>query len=249
MAAALVMDEFWEVIGPLLPEHRPTAGGRLGRDRVRAEVRDLVAGGPLGTRLRVRDDAPSPAGGVAGRRRLVRPARRPAREAERGGQARLVPGGGRLGAGEGPARRQKTGPNPADRAKRGSKNTLLTDGNGVPLACTLTGPNRHDVTELLPAVDAVPPVRGRRGRPRRRPRAMLADRAYDSEPHRRELRRRGIRPRIARRKTPHGSGLGKARWVVERTISWLHRFRRLGTRYERDDGLHEPTTIPASSHA
>lgn len=95
------------------------------------------------------------------------------------------------------------------------------------------------MTELLPAVDAVPAVRGKRGRPRRRPKAMLADRAYDSGPHRHELRRRGIRPRIARRRTPHGSGLGKARWVVERTISWLHRFRRLGTRYERDDGLHE----------
>jgi transposase len=109
----------------------------------------------------------------------------------------------------------------------------------VPLSCTLTGANRHDVTELLPAVDAIPPVRGKPGRPRRRPKRLYADRAYDSGPHRDELRRRGIRPEIARRKTPHGSGLGAARWVVERTISWLHRFRRLGTRYERDDGLHE----------
>ncbi len=95
------------------------------------------------------------------------------------------------------------------------------------------------MTELLPAVDAVPPVRGKPGRPRRRPKATVADRAYDSGPHRRELRRRGIRPEIARRGMPHGSGLGRARWVVERTISWLHRFRRLATRYERDDGLHE----------
>jgi transposase len=68
---------------------------------------------------------------------------------------------------------------------------------------------------------------------------MLADRAYDSGRHCDELRRRGIRPQIARRLTGHGSGLGKARWVVERTISWLHRFRRLGTRYDRDGRLHE----------
>ena len=114
------------------------------------------------------------------------------------------------------------------------------DGNGVPLAATLTGANRHDVTELLPAVDAIPPVRGNPpGRPRRRPKALYADRAHDSAGRRAELRRRGIRPEIARRKTPHGSGLGAARRAVERTISWPHRFRRLGTRYDRDHRRHE----------
>ena len=113
------------------------------------------------------------------------------------------------------------------------------DGHGVPLSATLTGANRHDVTELLPAVDAVPPVRGKPGRPRRRPERLYADRGYDSDGHRRQLRRRGIRPVIARRNTPHGSGLGKVRWVVERTISWFHQFRRLRTRYDRRDDLHE----------
>jgi transposase len=95
------------------------------------------------------------------------------------------------------------------------------------------------VTELLAAVDAVPPVRGKRGRPRRRPQRLYADRGYDSDPHRQELRRRRITPVIARRNTEHGSGLGTVRWVVERTISWFHQFRRLGTRYDRDDKRHE----------
>jgi len=55
----------------------------------------------------------------------------------------------------------------------------------------------------------------------------------------RELRRRGIQARIAAPKTPHGSGLGKQRWVVERTIAWLHQYRRLRVRYERRDDIHE----------
>ncbi|HEV2320717.1 MAG TPA: transposase, partial [Gammaproteobacteria bacterium] len=44
---------------------------------------------------------------------------------------------------------------------------------------------------------------------------------------------------IARRNTENGSGLGKTRWVVERTIAWLHQFRRLRVRYERRPDIHE----------
>jgi transposase len=82
-------------------------------------------------------------------------------------------------------------------------------------------------------------VRGARGRPRRRPATLLADRGYDSQPHRQALRARGIRPIIAKRKTEHGSHLGKERWVVERTLSWLHQYRRLRIRYERRADIHE----------
>jgi transposase len=103
----------------------------------------------------------------------------------------------------------------------------------------LTGANRHDVTQLLPLVQAVPPVAGRRGAPKRKPALIQADRAYHSEPLRRELAAQGIDTQIARRGTPHGSGLGKTRWVVERTISWLHQFRRLRVRYERLPAIHE----------
>ncbi len=50
---------------------------------------------------------------------------------------------------------------------------------------------------------------------------------------------RGIAPAIAHRNTEHGSGLGKRRWVVERTLSWLHQFRRLRVRYDRRADIHE----------
>jgi transposase len=106
------------------------------------------------------------------------------------------------------------------------------------MAVTLTGANRHDVTQLLPLVDAVPPVAGKPGRPRRRFDCTQGDRAYDSNRHRRELRRRNTQPVLARRFTPHGSGLGVHRWVVERTESWLHQNRRLKIRYERRADIH-----------
>jgi IS5 family transposase len=61
-----------------------------------------------------------------------------------------------------------------------------------------------------------------RGRPLRKPKVIYADRGYDSDLHRRRLRERGIRPVIAKRRTEHDSGLGKFRWVVKRTHSWLH---------------------------
>jgi transposase len=121
----------------------------------------------------------------------------------------------------------------------GSKHHLLTDATGLPLAITLTGGNRNDVTQLLPLLDGVGPIHGRRGRPRKRPRQVIADRGYDHDKYRREVWRRGIKPVIARRETEHGSGLGVYRWVVERTFGWLHQFRRLRTRYERDPTMHE----------
>ena len=85
----------------------------------------------------------------------------------------------------------------------------------------------------------MPAVAGKPGRPRRRPDRLIADRAYDSDTYRRLLRERGITPVIARRKTKHGSGLGRQRWVVERTLSWLHQFKRLLIRYERRADMHE----------
>ena len=132
-----------------------------------------------------------------------------------------------------------TGPNPTDRRKLGSKDHVLTDAGGIPLAMTLTGANRHDVTQLLPLVDAVPAIRGKPGRPRRRPRRVQGDRAYDSGPHRQELRRRGIQPVLAKRRTAHGSGLGVFRWFVERTLSWVHQFGRLRMRRDRIPSIHK----------
>ncbi|MFJ2877191.1 IS5 family transposase [Streptomyces sp. NPDC086796] len=133
----------------------------------------------------------------------------------------------------------KFGPSPVDRARPGSKHHLIVDRHGTPLAVTLTGGNRHDVTQLLPLLDAVPAIRGARGRPRRKPRCLYADRGYDFDKYRRLLWKRGIKPMIARRGIAHGSGLGKVRWVVERALAWLHQFKRLRTRYERRADLHQ----------
>jgi transposase len=116
---------------------------------------------------------------------------------------------------------------------------VITDAGGVPLATILTGANTHDVTQLKPLVEAIPAVRGKLGRPRQRPDVVQGDRGYDSEPHREWLRQLGIEPLLAKRNTPHGSGLGVYRWVVERTLAWFHQFRRLRTRYERRDDIHE----------
>ncbi len=112
---------------------------------------------------------------------------------------------------------EKTGPNPTDRRKAGSKHHILTEAQGLPLNVILTEANRNDITQLLPLVEGIPPIRGKRGRPRRKPDLVQTDRGYDSQPHRDALKARGIDTQIAKRGTPHGSGLGKTRWVVERT--------------------------------
>ncbi|MCH0561546.1 transposase [Streptomyces sp. MUM 16J] len=102
----------------------------------------------------------------------------------------------------------KSGPSPVDRARPGSKHHLIVDGQGIPLAVSLTGRDRNDVTQLEPLLDKIPAVAGQVGRPRRRPDALLADRGYDHDKDRRLLWQRGIRPVIARRGEPHGTGLG-----------------------------------------
>ena len=76
-------------------------------------------------------------------------------------------------------------------------------------------------------------MQGERGRPRDRPDSVLGDRGYDAESIRQGLRDRRIIPFIAKRNTEHGSGLGRWRWVVERTFAWLNQFRRLRVRYEK----------------
>lgn len=86
---------------------------------------------------------------------------------------------------------EKTGPNPTDRRKLGSKHHLLTDAHGIPLSIILTGANRHDVTQLLPLLDSIPHVKGKVGAPRFRPERIQGDRAYDSEPHRQAAKKRG----------------------------------------------------------
>lgn len=92
---------------------------------------------------------------------------------------------------------------------------------------------------MLPLIDAIPPIRGKAGAPRFTPDEAYADRAYDSEPHRQQLRERRIKPFLAKRNTEHGSGLGIVRWVVEQSEALVHQFRRLKMRFDRRDDVHE----------
>ena len=117
----------------------------------------------------------------------------------------------------------------------------MTDGQGVPLAVKQTGANVHDSQVALELVDAIPPIRQRRGRPRRRPVVVVVvvgDKAHDSARIRRRLRQRRIGSLIARRAHQHW-GLGRFRWVVERTLAWLSQFRRLRVRYEKRADIHQ----------
>ena len=92
---------------------------------------------------------------------------------------------------------------------------------------------------LEQVLDAIPPIKGRRGRPRFRPRKLDGDKAYDAASCRKACRRRSIIPRIARRGIETSTKLGRHRWVVERTQAWINKFRRLPIRYERRADIHQ----------
>lgn len=100
-----------------------------------------------------------------------------------------------------------------------------------------TGPaNEPDGKQAVALLDRLPAVDGRRGRPRRKPKTFQGDAAYGSAANVRAVLQRGIRPLLApygNSKTRHGSGLGKTRYVVERTLSWFGNFRRIKLCYER----------------
>ena len=133
---------------------------------------------------------------------------------------------------------EETGPSPVDRGKPGSKHHLAVDCNGIPLTVGLTAANLHDSREFENLLDTLPRFRNKRGRPTWKPDKVHADKGYDFEKCRFACIRRWIRPRIARRGIESSERLGRYRWVVERTISWLHRFRRLTVRYERRADIH-----------
>ena len=126
-----------------------------------------------------------------------------------------------------------------DRRKNGSKHHLAVDAGGIPLVVKLTGANCHDVTQLIPLINAIPPIKGQPGAPLRKPEEVMGDRGYHDDKRRMILSCRGIATAIARRGDPHGSGLGIFRYVVEQTLALLHQFRRLRTRFDRRDDVHE----------
>jgi transposase len=125
-----------------------------------------------------------------------------------------------------------TGRNPTDRGKRGTKYHVAVDGNGVPVACAVTGANVPDTLlfqRLFREAFAVLV----------RLRTVFADKGYDAEANRDLCRHSGAEPCIHMRGQPHGSGLGQRRWPVERSLAWVLENKRLDRRYDRKGAIVE----------
>ncbi len=116
---------------------------------------------------------------------------------------------------------------------------MIGDRDGIPLAALLTGANRHDSMVFEALIDAVPLILQPSGQRRKRPAKLHADKAYDVPRCRRFLHRRRIGVRIARKGIASSQRLGRHRWVIERTLAWLSRYRRLTIRYERRVDIHQ----------
>jgi transposase len=112
---------------------------------------------------------------------------------------------------------------------------VLTDAEGIPLAVRTTPANVRDDRIALPLVVNMPAIAGPKGRPRTKPKALQGDAGYGSAALRTLVKWLGIKPILAPlgKAHAHGSGLGKTRYVVERTLSWFGNFRRLKLCYER----------------
>ena len=134
---------------------------------------------------------------------------------------------------------QGTGRNPTDRGKPEVKRHVLTDAAGPPLAARAGPVNRPDSTAFESMLDAVPPIKRPSGQRRRRRGKRHADKGYDYAHCREACRRRRIKHRIARAGLQPKGRLGRHCWVVERTLAWLTRYRRLAMRHKRRDDLHQ----------
>jgi transposase len=120
-----------------------------------------------------------------------------------------------------------------DRRKNGCKRHLITDARGLPLVVVTTPANVRDEAPLVAMLDSLPPLPTASGRLRYLPGAVLGDRGYGFPWVIKQVVRRRIRSLLAPRGSPHGSGLGRVRYVVERTMSWMTGFRRLEHCFER----------------
>lgn len=125
---------------------------------------------------------------------------------------------------------EKTGPNPTDRAKEGVKRSVLTEAHGVPVGLEVAPANRHDCKLVRSTLKSVPI---RRPRPtRNHPQNLCQDRGYDYDEVRALDRAFGYTVHIQARgqeaqAIKRQAGFKARRWVVERTGSWMNRFRRI----------------------
>ncbi|AZQ02992.1 IS5 family transposase [Leptospira mayottensis] len=146
-----------------------------------------------------------------------------------------------------PQRGSLTGKNPTDRAKLGVKRHILTDGNGIPLAITLTGANVHDKHGVKDTLNSILIFSGKR---RKKPKHLCLDKGYDFQDIEVLIKRRNIQSHIRKKgeKPLIGKYNGKSRrWVVERTNSWHNRFRAILIRWERKSENYLASLYLASS--
>lgn len=137
---------------------------------------------------------------------------------------------------------ENTGPNPTDRAKKGTKRHLITEGNGIPLGLVVTGANRNDFKETPNVLDSI--VIKRPKPTKNNKQHLCGDKGYDYPDVRQVLKEYGYTAHIksrgeestAKAKIP---GYRARRWVVERTHSWMNRFRRLLIRWEKQTKNYE----------
>jgi putative transposase len=131
---------------------------------------------------------------------------------------------------------EKTGPHSTDRAKRGTKRRLLTDGGGVPLGVAGAGANRHDFKRARATWESGPIPRP--APPEEAAQGLCLDAGYDYPEigalavefgYTAPIRPRGHEAQAIKRE----AGYTARRWVVERTHSWLNRFRRILIRWEK----------------
>lgn len=139
---------------------------------------------------------------------------------------------------------KKTGPNPTDRAKSGTKRSLLTDGRGVPLAVVIAGANEVDFKLVEKTLEALILERPAKADPSS-PGEVLApnlclDKGYDYAEVYLLLEKEGYKAHIR----PHDEDAlliernpeyRPRRWVVERTHSWMNRFRALLIRWQKGE--------------
>ncbi|WP_373686626.1 IS5 family transposase [Nocardia terpenica] len=246
MSQRLVPDELWELVEPLLPEFasRPQGGGIAPTDQ-RAVFTAVVYVLTSGCAWRMLPPSFGVSVPTAHRRFTVWTQAGVWRRLHRAILDELGSRGlidwSRAVVDAASVRAKKrgdlTGPNPTDRGKPGSKQHILSDRTGIPLSVAVSAANVHDSQALKPLVKAIPAVRSRRGPRRRRPGKLHADKAYDQPELRRWVRHRGIAVRIARKGIESNQRLGRHRWVIERTVSWLTGYHRLNIRYDRK-GIH-----------
>lgn len=128
-----------------------------------------------------------------------------------------------------------TGPNPTDRAKKGTKRHLLTEGYGLPIGLVVTGANRHDKTQVAAVIDSMPllpPIPTAQY-----PQHFCADKGYDYDDVRSVISFWGYTEHVKSRgeeiEALRDPGFRARRWVCERTHSWMNRFRRILIRWEK----------------